>query len=274
MNPIARCKTCVNEQSRLYKEKIRRLEGMRKRIDYTNLPIKFCNMCKTEKLKTEFHSSKSTKTGLNVYCKKCAGIKANKRRENKDNILKLQERNLNAEKPTHKICTKCEQNLPVDSFHRNINQKYGLSLKCKKCIIKQHNVYSTENREKIRAINRKSYLTNKSKNDKNPHFIIARTTRRRIYDALKAQLTNKKCKSKELTGCSWQFLVEYLESKFLPNMSWNNYGLYGWHIDHINPCSSFSLVLEEEQRKCFHYTNLQPLWAKDNLQKSNKISFK
>jgi hypothetical protein len=54
-------------------------------------------------------------------------------------------------------------------------------------------------------------------------------------------------------------------------MTWQNYGYYGWHIDHIKPCASFDLRKPSEQRKCFHYSNLQPLWAKDNLQKSDKI---
>jgi hypothetical protein len=54
-------------------------------------------------------------------------------------------------------------------------------------------------------------------------------------------------------------------------MSWENYGLYGWHIDHILPCSSFDLLKPEEQRKCFHWSNMQPLWARDNLRKSAKI---
>jgi len=61
-----------------------------------------------------------------------------------------------------------------------------------------------------------------------------------------------------------------LETKFLEGMDWDNYGIYGWHIDHIKPCSLFNLENIEEQKKCFHYTNLQPLWAIDNLKKGNK----
>ena len=53
-------------------------------------------------------------------------------------------------------------------------------------------------------------------------------------------------------------------------MTWNNHGLYGWHIDHIKPVSKFNLLDLEEQRRAFHYTNLQPLWALDNIRKSNK----
>ena len=53
-------------------------------------------------------------------------------------------------------------------------------------------------------------------------------------------------------------------------MSWDNHGYDGWHVDHIRPCASFDLTDEEQVRKCFHYTNLQPLWAKDNLRKGSE----
>lgn len=60
-----------------------------------------------------------------------------------------------------------------------------------------------------------------------------------------------------------------LEQQFTEGMTWENYG--EWHVDHIRPCVSFDLSIPEQQQECFHYTNLQPLWAKDNLQKSDKI---
>ena len=66
-------------------------------------------------------------------------------------------------------------------------------------------------------------------------------------------------------------LKKHLEKQFQKGMTWNNYGMYGWHIDHIIPCSAFNLNLESEQRKCFNYTNLQPLWAIDNIKKGDKI---
>jgi hypothetical protein len=71
-----------------------------------------------------------------------------------------------------------------------------------------------------------------------------------------------------LLGCSVSFLKGFLEAKFTEGMTWQNHG--EWHIDHIKPCASFNLLDEEEQKKCFHYTNLQPLWAAENLSKGCK----
>lgn len=75
----------------------------------------------------------------------------------------------------------------------------------------------------------------------------------------------------ELLGCSVDECRKYLESKFLPGMTWENYGKSGWHIDHIIPCNLFDLTKPEEQLKCFHYTNLQPLWETDNASKQDKV---
>lgn len=68
-------------------------------------------------------------------------------------------------------------------------------------------------------------------------------------------------------GCSLTQLKDYLASKFKEGMTWDNHGPDGWHIDHIVPCFDFDLTKREEQLRCFHYTNLQPLWAKENRKK-------
>jgi hypothetical protein len=74
----------------------------------------------------------------------------------------------------------------------------------------------------------------------------------------------------ELVGCTPLDLMAHLESKFLLGMTWENRHL--WHIDHIIPCDAFDLIDPGQQRACFHWTNLQPLWSSDNLSKSNKIT--
>ena len=83
---------------------------------------------------------------------------------------------------------------------------------------------------------------------------------------MKITKTNK---TFDIIGCAPQFLKEYLEKQFSEGMSWDNYGFYGWHIDHKIPLSSADN--EEDIYKLCNYTNLQPLWATDNLKKSNKI---
>lgn len=72
----------------------------------------------------------------------------------------------------------------------------------------------------------------------------------------------------DLLGCSPARLKLHLEARFKPDMSWANYG--DWHIDHIKPCAKFDLSKPEEQRACFHYTNLQPLWASENIAKGGR----
>ena len=69
----------------------------------------------------------------------------------------------------------------------------------------------------------------------------------------------------QLVGCSISELKEYIERQWLPGMTWENYTTNGWHVDHIKPVNTFDLTDIEQQKLCFHYTNLRPLWATDNL---------
>jgi hypothetical protein len=82
--------------------------------------------------------------------------------------------------------------------------------------------------------------------------------------------------TKEDLGCSVGFLKQHLEGKFYPNkdtnekMTWANYGVYGWHVDHIKPLSLFDLTDREQLILACHYTNLQPMWSIENIKKGNK----
>ena len=103
-----------------------------------------------------------------------------------------------------------------------------------------------------------------------PYEKLAATMRSRIHDLLKNGY--KSAKTEKLLGVTMKELKVYLEKQFTEGMTWENYGFYGWHCDHVRPLASFDLTQPEEQKKAFHYTNLQPLWAKDNLHKHAKIS--
>jgi len=103
----------------------------------------------------------------------------------------------------------------------------------------------------------------------NPDVFLAMKLRQRISIAVKNAGGTKKAKTNQLTGCTYPQLRVYLEERFKPGMTWDNYGRGKgkWQIDHIIPCTAYDLTNEEAQRKCFHYTNLQPLWMEENVRK-------
>jgi hypothetical protein len=112
-------------------------------------------------------------------------------------------------------------------------------------------------------------------------FRVLDSLRARLNLAVKVKGTVRSARTLELLGCTVEFLKDYLQERFLPTMTWENYGSL-WHIDHIKPCASFNLLDPEEQKACFHYTNLQPLFAittiidgivyEGNINKGSKIT--
>lgn len=117
---------------------------------------------------------------------------------------------------------------------------------------------------------RKKY--SKERRQKHSDLYIAEKLRSRVRTALK---TNSETKLKEhnaIIGCSILEFRAYLENKFESGMTWENYGNNGWHIDHIKPCQDFDLTQPEQQKKCFYYSNLQPMWAMDNFKKNGRYN--
>jgi len=121
-----------------------------------------------------------------------------------------------------------------------------------------------------KAKNKSRVIEYKRNYRKIPHNHMVHCLRSRLGAILKNKKERKRCSVLKLIGCTSMFLKKHLESKFTEGMSWKNYGFYGWHVDHIRPCNSFDFSKKEEQKNCFHYSNLQPLWANDNFSKGNK----
>jgi hypothetical protein len=204
----------------------------------------------------------------------------------------------------YKTCTKCCQEKSITEFSKDKQRKDGLYPHCKCCskrkinkwllinkekVLEYHKKYNIENKEKRKAyriktknhislymkkwrrknkIKIKNYKKDYHKNiqSKNINYRILHSLRGRLSQALKE---NIKCKhTLELIGCNITQLKNHLSSQFKDNMNWNNYGRKGWHIDHIKPCASFNLADPNQQKMCFHYTNLQPLWWLDNCKKN------
>ena len=144
-------------------------------------------------------------------------------------------------------------------WRKNNKERHFIAYKC----------WVEENREKKRIIDNKWRLNNKEyfrERLKIPQHRIASNLRGRVYIALKG--AKKSDTTEKLLGCTIEEFMQYLEKQFSPGMTWDNYGK--WHVDHIRPCASFDLVVPAQQEICFHYTNMQPLWAIDNLRKSAK----
>ncbi len=109
----------------------------------------------------------------------------------------------------------------------------------------------------------------RKRKERDPGVRLGINLRNRAIRAIKSQGGRKSEKTEELLGCSVKNFRDYIESLFVENMSWDNYGRDGWTLDHIIPCKFFNLAVPEEQRKCFHYTNYQPMWFQDNILKSD-----
>ena len=155
-------------------------------------------------------------------------------------------------------------------------------LKNKKRVNKRNKAWSQNNKDKVRKANKQNRLRNleyyrkwyaayASRQRKiNPQFNMRERLSRRIHDALNRYIKEgKRFGTLTYTGCSIAFLVKHIEKQFKDGMNWENRNK--WHIDHIRPCASFDLTDTKQQLECFHYTNLQPLWAFDNISKGKKI---
>jgi hypothetical protein len=110
----------------------------------------------------------------------------------------------------------------------------------------------------------------KERRERDPQFRMYGCLKARMHKLLNLQSAVKSGRTYELIGCSVPFLQTWIESQFKRGMTWANHGEV-WHIDHIMPASKFNLTDPIEQRKAFHYTNLQPLWAFDNMSKNDKV---
>ena len=204
-----------------------------------------------------------------------------------------------------KKCTKCGRELLLDQFHRKRFKDgvIGHQTYCKDC----KREWRRANIEGARAAGARHYRNNPEKanlwrknNPKKAREASARWKKnnpekyrvmmvdyrrvRKVADPCFKLITNirsgmssalrgrrKAYCTVALLGCSIEYLRNYLEGQFQPGMSWGNYGVHGWHIDHIIPLSYFDFTDSEQQKRAWHYTNLQPLWAEDNLYKRAKV---
>jgi hypothetical protein len=131
--------------------------------------------------------------------------------------------------------------------------------------IKQYNIDNAEHIRKYKNL----YVRRKLKSD--TEFKLMFSCRKRIRGFLQSRGIKKNKRTHEILGCSWNALKLHLEAQFKDGMTWENHGIRGWHIDHIIPLASAKSDMDIY--KLCHYTNLQPLWWKENLRKTKNICY-
>lgn len=231
--------------------------------------MKKCIKCLETKNLDDFSKRKDSKDGYRNDCKLCRTKDPNQKEKNRKYYNQNRENLLNKSKirksekidPNSKIrtirrmfflcnenqsvCTKCMTIKEKERFIKDKSRKNGLSAQCNEC--------------------KNKYYKNRKKED--ILYRLSTTIRSMISSYIKSCGIKKSKKSEEIIGCKFTDFKIHLESKFVDGMTWENYGL--WHIDHIIPISYAKS--EKDIYRLNHYSNFQPLWAKENLSKGNRF---
>jgi hypothetical protein len=239
---------------------------------------KICRICHEEKTGSEFPPRKDSKDGLFNHCKECQKKRGKAHYEK--NKAKYIERSRQQRLKNPKASAEYQKEYREANAKTLLEKSKAYRLKNKERIAANRKKYAKESTQKIAEWQREYREKNKLKLREYSRKYVKHKRSTDIEYNIKCNLRSRICnavskgyKSKpmaKLVGCSVAKLRKYLESQFTEGMTWDNYGVNGWHIDHIRPCASFDLKEESEQMECFHYSNLQPLWAEDNLKKSDK----
>jgi len=207
---------------------------------------KICNCCGLSQILEEFYKEESGKYGRRAKCKACMRLESRR-----PEVKERRRRSINKEKERATQKRYIEKN----------KQKH----------LEYQKQWRLENTEKLREMN-KGYAREYRKN---PDYRLASNLSRRMRDALK--YNKKNCSTVEYLGCTIEEFKIYAAKLFTEGMTWELYNQGKIEMDHILPCCSFDLSVEENRHKCFHYSNLRPLWTKDNRHKisqDRKMSIK
>lgn len=151
-----------------------------------------------------------------------------------------------------KNCTVCKESKQITEFYKDTSRSDGHEHRCKKCS------------------NKKKHRRSAVRMQEDPKYRLREKLSEKVRDAVMLRKGFKSEQVMDLIGCTIPEMRQHLESKFTEGMSWDNYGQ--WHMDHIIAVSHFDLADIAQRKQCFHYTNTQPLWGKDNEKKSNHFT--
>jgi hypothetical protein len=246
--------------------------------------MKKCNKCKVEKELTEFGKMKASKDGLRSECKSCRNERAKEYREKNREYLKeyakeWHKKNKERKKEYYqqnKERFKERRKKYYQGNKERLNEyKKEWYQKNKERIKEKGKKYRERNKELIKERKKKYREQNRGLINERARerfktdslYKMSTNLRSRTYKAFKRKCYSKNSKTQKMLGVDWEVAKQHIEKQFKKGMNWDNYG--EWHIDHIIPLASANT--EEELKKLCHYSNLQPLWAEDNLSKSDSI---
>lgn len=253
----AYCTDCRREKDKVTAEKRRRAKGV-ERVKGTPA---VCVSCGSDYTKNSVRSMRCAPCAKQVVLERARIASLAKARSKGFRVIGTQQECSNCktsfvlDQPKAKYCLPC----------RELQKKNAIpAYKEKKQAYKQKYFANPENaRKALDAANK--WRRDRIKSD--PIYALIGRCRARINMAFRKAGYTKRSRTHEILGCSWDFLMGYIEARFQPGMTWENRSL--WHIDHIIPLASAKT--EEDVVRLSHYTNLQPLWASDNLAKSDKM---
>lgn len=236
--------------------------------------LKKCSKCFIEyPLTTEFWNlAKHCSDGFHTQCKVCRNKYGEEYR--KKNASKIKDSQKKCyEKYKHKRKQYRDEwrannpdynkNYYISNIEKIKQTQKKWKSKNKSKIIENRNIHKESRNER----QRKKY-------NSNVEYKIKKIFHRRFHHFLKSNVSSR---MEYYIGCTLEELRLHIESLWLDGMSWENHSITGWHIDHIIPVNSFDYSnekLEESLKKCWHYSNLQPLWSKDNIAKSDSLPSK
>jgi predicted DNA-binding protein (UPF0251 family) len=233
---------------------------------------KRCCKCKEIKPFNYFSKSKGGKYGIDSECKQCKSIYHQNNKEAQALRMKVyyenNKKHLALAMKVYRENNKEELREKAKVFYKKNKEAYAL----------RNKVYIENNKEAKRQYDKVYYQNNKKallqrnlvyenqRRKSDPLFRLIHNLRRRIYRFCKSVGLKKNWKTIDAMGCTREEFIAYFQNLFTEGMTWENYG--AWHVDHIKPISL--ATTEQEAIELNHYTNLQPLWAADNIRKSNK----
>ena len=250
--------------------------------------MKPCKICNQEKSLKEFPAGKGNAGGRGPVCKICRYKRSKElikdvdafKENNRRRARKSWNKNKDTPEAQAKLPAKYEQVRKWQEENKDYvkEQKRGYYLENQAEFAQKSQERYEANKESILQKAREDYQNPEVKARKNvqqkerrridPIFAMKNNMRSRLSMAVRDYIDCKKNSQVGYLGCDWETFVKHIESKFKDGMAWDNYGKKGWHIDEVIPCAAWDFNNPDHMKACWHWSNRQPMWAKDNMSKN------